>query len=202
MKFSINECIKIISLYLTDYINQDQFIELFFSNYDDFETALRDDIFWDIIDTNFTHDDERAKLETELAYYIIECYHISLQDISDSYVEKLIEERENPALCDMLSENYYPEQKEEVTIDFSNIFTHDELIELIRSKLDFPEYCTNWDAIHDMVYSVWYPKKILIVNWELLNDRFPDDAIILKRILSEAVWGCRISNKEITVEYV
>ena len=56
MKFSINECIKIISLYLTDYINQDQFIELFFSNYDDFETALRDDIFWDIIDTNFTHE--------------------------------------------------------------------------------------------------------------------------------------------------
>ncbi len=106
MRFSVNECIKIISLYLTDYINQDQFIDLFFSNYDDFEAALRDDIFWNIIDTNFTHDDEREKLETELSYYIIECCHISLQDISDSYVEKLIEERENPVLCDMLSENY------------------------------------------------------------------------------------------------
>ena len=138
MRFSVNECIKIISLYLTDYINQDQFIDLFFSNYDDFESELRDDIFWDIIDTNFTHDDEREKLETELTYYIIECYHISLQDISDSYVEKLIEERENPVLCDMLSENYYPEQKEEVTIDFSNIFTRDDLIDFLGnlSKLD------------------------------------------------------------------
>lgn len=202
MRFSVNECIKIISLYLTDYINQDQFIDLFFSNYDDFEAALRDDIFWNIIDTNFTHDDEREKLETELSYYIIECCHISLQDISDSYVEKLIEERENPVLCDMLSENYYPEQKEEVTIDFSDIFTSDELIELIRSKLDFPEYCTNWSAINDMVYSVWYPKKILIANWELLDERLPCDAIIFRRILREAVWGCFVSNEKITVEYV
>ena len=163
---------------------------------------MRDDIFWNIIDTNFTHDDEREKLETELSYYIIECCHISLQDISDSYVEKLIEERENPVLCDMLSENYYPEQKEEVTIDFSDIFTSDELIELIRSKLDFPEYCTNWSAINDMVYSVWYPKKILIANWELLDERLPDDAIFLRRILREAVWGRFVSNEKITVEYI
>lgn len=201
MKYSVNECIKIILLYLKDYINKDQFIELFFSRYDDFKAALRDDIFWNIIDTNFTHNDERVNLDTKLSRYLTECYHISMRDINDAYVENLIEEREDSVLCDMLSKNYYPEPKEEETLDFSDIFTQREVIDLVRIKLGFPESCTNWDAIHDMVYGMWYPKKIIIINWELLKDRLPDDAAFLKIILSKAVWDCRVSKKEIAVEY-
>ena len=45
MTCSVDECIVIISLYLKDYINKEQFADIVYSNIDVFETALRNDIF-------------------------------------------------------------------------------------------------------------------------------------------------------------
>ena len=100
--------------------------------------------FFSIIEADFSCKDERVKLDTKLTSYLFECYNISLDDISDSYVENIIQDRKNPLLCDMLGERYV--QKDEVTIDCSNIFSYDELIEIVKSKLEFP-ICRNLSAL-------------------------------------------------------
>ena len=196
MTCSVDECIVIISLYLKDYINKEQFADIVYSNIDVFETALRNDIFFSIIEADFSCKDERVKLDTKLTSYLFECYNISLDDISDSYVENIIQDRKNPLLCDMLGERYV--QKDEVTIDCSNIFSYDELIEIVKSKLEFPNFCSNWDGINDMLYDVLFPKKVIITNWGLLKTRLPSDALIFKDILNKAI---KINNYQLIVEY-
>lgn len=193
---SVSECIIVISLYLRDYINKEQFEDIYFSNLGVFEIALRNDIFFSILDTNFSHKDERVKLDSKLTAYLLECYHISLKDINDLYVENIIENGNNPMLCDLLNKKYI--QKDEVTIDCSNIFSHNELIEIIKSKLEFPEICSNWDGINDMLYDVLFPKKIIIINWDLLKTRLHDDAIIFEELLRKKIM---ISNYSLIVEY-
>lgn len=195
--YSVNECIKVIALYVKDYINEEQFIDIFLSNLSDFEAALNNDIFYSIIETNFTRKEERLTLDAKLISYISEYHHIALKDISDSYVENLIEEGENPVLCSILSEAYV--QKDEVTVDCSNINTRAGLMKVLISKLDFPKSCSNWDAINDMLYDVLLPKKIIIINWDILRTRLPDDAIKLKEMLNKEINICKCG---ITVEYV
>lgn len=196
MMILVNECIRIIALYIKGYINTEQFVDIFFSSFTDFEEALSNDIFYSIIETNFTRKEERLTLITKLTSYISECHHISLRDISDSYVEKIIEEGDNPILCSILKQAYV--QKDEVTIDCSKIGTQAELMNMLIRKLNFPKSCSNWDAINDMLYDVLFPKKIIIVNWDILRKRLPDDAIILKEMLNKEICICKYG---LDVEY-
>ena len=105
-------------------------------------------------------------------------------EISDDYVEKLIETNEKNEIIDILKKKY--EQKKEVLINCNKINNKLELICSIKEALNFPQHCgNNWNAIEDFIYDVILPKKIILHNWNNIKEKLPQDIMILKRILDK-----------------
>ncbi|EOD9343289.1 barstar family protein [Listeria monocytogenes] len=71
--------------------------------------------------------------------------------------------------------------KKEVTIDLKKVSTKEELQNLLKQELDFPDYYGgNWDTITGLVE---LPEKIIFEHWSDLEESIPDEANWLKEIL-------------------
>ena len=75
--------------------------------------------------------------------------------------------------------------KEIYTLDFSNVNYINEVHEIIKEGLDFPDYYgRNWDACWDCLTDmVGDPLHIELVGFEKVQSQFPRDAKILLNIL-------------------
>lgn len=74
-----------------------------------------------------------------------------------------------------------------VTFDLSTIASIRELHELMAKTLHFPEwYGPNWDAFWDVIIGlVPMPDKLRLIGWDDFAQRFPRDAFIMKKCLTE-----------------
>jgi len=74
-----------------------------------------------------------------------------------------------------------------VVFDLSQIDTVRDLHALFARTLHFPEwYGPNWDAFWDVIIGlVEMPGKLQLIGWESFRDRFPRDAWILKKCLTD-----------------
>ena len=105
-------------------------------------------------------------------------------EISDAYIENLIETNEKNEIIDILKKKY--EQKREALINCYEINSKSELIYSIKKNLNFPQHCgNNWNAIEDFIYDVILPKKIILYNWNSIKEKLPQDTMILKGILDK-----------------
>ncbi|EAE0010296.1 barnase inhibitor [Listeria monocytogenes] len=75
--------------------------------------------------------------------------------------------------------------KKEVTIDLKKVSTKEELQNLLKQELDFPDYYGgNWDAFWDTITGlVELPEKIIFEHWSDLEESIPGEANWLKEIL-------------------
>ena len=73
----------------------------------------------------------------------------------------------------------------EVTIDFSNIQSDEELHFLLKTKLNFPEYYgMNWDAFWDSITGlVEMPDRLQVTGWRHLRKTLPSDSGIFLSLL-------------------
>ncbi|BEO99550.1 barstar family protein [Fusobacterium polymorphum] len=176
--------IKIICLYLKKYISDKQFEKIFYQNIDDFENVLKEEIYWNILSSNFNKKEDIISMNTCLYNYVLKNHKSIYDEISDAYIEKLIETNEKNEIIDILKKKY--EQKKEVLINCNKINSKLELICSIKESLNFPQHCgNNWNAIEDFIYDVILPKKIILHNWSNIKDKLPQDTIILKGILDK-----------------
>jgi len=78
-------------------------------------------------------------------------------------------------------------RKESVLIDVSNVRTNEELHQLLKVSLGFPDfYGMNWAAFWDAITGlVMLPKKIRFVGWITLEDHIPKSAELLKKCLDD-----------------
>jgi ribonuclease inhibitor len=78
-------------------------------------------------------------------------------------------------------------RKREVVLDLKNVSTERELQILLKKDLDFPEYYgENWDAFWDTITGiVELPEKVIFKNWSIFEERAPNEAKDLKRILQD-----------------
>lgn len=77
--------------------------------------------------------------------------------------------------------------KDIYTLDFTNVTHYLEIHFIIRNELDFPDYYGgNWDAFWDCLTDMYgRPVHIEIIGMEVLEQKFEDDARILKETLVE-----------------
>ena len=185
------DCMKTISLYLKEYITDEQFINIFFEYINDFQQCLEKDIYLNILFTNFNSKEGKISLRTKLHDYVIN-NNLSLYEyINDSSVEHMIDSGENDVVTEILRKKY--EQKEEIRIDCSVINSQTEFITAIKRALQYPQFCgDNWDAIEDLVYDIIFPKKLVFSNWLDIEKKMPGDTAILKKILSKYNVPCII----------
>ena len=102
--------------------------------------------------------------------------------INDAYVEHMIQLNQKDTVVEMLKKKY--EKREEVEINCSMIITQSELINVIKKVLQYPQFCgNNWNAIEDLIYDIILPQKLTFINWSEMEQRLPQDTVILKSIL-------------------
>ena len=153
------KCIRNICLYLKKYISDKQFERIFYQDIDDFKSILEENIYWKILSSNFNKKEDIISMNTYLYDYVEKNYKSVYDEISDAYIEKLIETNEKNEIIDILKKKY--KQKEEVFISCCMIDTKLELIYSIKKALNYPKHCANnWDAIEDFIYDVVLPKKL------------------------------------------
>lgn len=176
------DCIRTICLYLKKYVSTEQFIDVFFEYIYDFQNSLEEDIYLNILSTNFNSKQEKIHLDTKLYHYILENNKAIYEEINDSYIERLIDLNEEDVVINLLKKKY--EKKEEVDLDCSKISTQLELIAEIKKALEYPQFCgNNWHAVEDLIYDVIFPKKLIFSNWGELKRKLPEDADILRALL-------------------
>lgn len=176
--------IRIICLYLKKYISDKQFENIFYQDIDGFKNILEEDIYWNILSSNFNKKEDIISMNTYLYNYVLKKYKLIYEEISDAYIENLIESDEDNIVIDVLKKRY--EQNKEVVINCYKINNKLELIYSIKKSLNFPRHCgNNWNAIEDFIYDIILPKKIILDNWNNIREKLPQDAIILKKILDK-----------------
>lgn len=68
-------CINTICLYLKKYLTDEQFENIFYDYIEDFQNSLEEDMYLNVLSTNFSSKQEKISLETELYNYVLEkCY--------------------------------------------------------------------------------------------------------------------------------
>ena len=79
------------------------------------------------------------------------------------------------------------QHKDIYTLDFSNVNYINEVHEIIKEGLDFPDYYgRNWDACWDCLTDmVGDPLHIELVGFEKVQSKFPRDAKIMLDILKD-----------------
>jgi len=78
-------------------------------------------------------------------------------------------------------------RKELVEIDVAEVVEPRELQLLLMRSLDFPGwYGCNWNAFWDAITGlVEMPRRLRIRGWQLLVERLPDDARLMRECLEE-----------------
>ena len=179
------KCIEIICLYLKDYISEKQFENIFFCYIELFENSLEEDIYLEILSTNFGSKEERISLQSTLKKYILNNYSAMLDNINDAYIEQKINLNEEDIITEILKKRY--EIPKEICMDCSSINSKEELISAVKKALQYPQFCgNNWDAIEDLFFDIILPKKIILHHWKQIEEKMPYDANILKNILGKS----------------
>ena len=80
-------CINTICLYLKKYLTDEQFENIFYDYIEDFQNSLEEDMYLNVLSTNFSSKQEKISLETELYNYVLENYDSVYENINDAYVE-------------------------------------------------------------------------------------------------------------------
>lgn len=185
------DCIKTICLFLKNYISEEQFITVFYEYINDFQNFLAEDIYLNILSTNFSSKEEKISLETELRNFVLDNYQSLYEIINDAYVEHMLDLDEEDIVVEMLKKKY--EKREEVDIDCSVINTQLELIVAIKNALHYPKFCgNNWNAVEDLIYDIVFPKRLVFLNWLEMKNKLPKDAEILSDILDSNNSRCVI----------
>lgn len=75
----------------------------------------------------------------------------------------------------------------EIIIDLAEIKTVQELHSKFKKELDFPDfYGMNWDAFWDSITGlVEMPEKLVLLNWNSFEIKFPKDSGILKHLTED-----------------
>ena len=78
-------------------------------------------------------------------------------------------------------------RKAVVAFDLSTIGSIRELHALMARTLHFPDwYGPNWDAFWDVIIGlVEMPERLQLIGWEGFAQRFPRDAFIMKKCLTD-----------------
>ena len=150
------DCVKTICLYLKKYISDEQFENVFYDYIEDFQKQLEEDMYLNVLSTNFSSKQEKISLETELHNYVLEYYDSMYKNINDAYIERIIASDKEDIVVKILKIRY--RKREKVDIDCSMISTRAELIDAIKQALQYPDFCgDNWDAIEDLMYDIVLP---------------------------------------------
>lgn len=198
-------CLKATALFVHGDLTSKEFTDILFANTELFTDIIFDnmgkeifgeDLYYDIIDTNFDIKEQRVSIKTKLANFLKERYPSIYNSVSDSYIEKIVEENNDDILTKILAERYI--QSELAVIDFSGVDSSENFIIKIRDALGFPMSCTNWNGVYDMIYDVMFPKKIIFRNYGDVINTLPGDFAILKEILDKKR---DIGTNEFTAEY-
>lgn len=74
-----------------------------------------------------------------------------------------------------------------IVLDLATIATVRDLHALMADVLDFPDwYGPSWDAFWDVIIGlVPMPETLRLVGWDGFEQRFPRDAWIMKKCLTE-----------------
>ena len=66
--------IRIICLYLKKYISDKQFENIFYQDIDGFQDALEEEVYWNILSSNFNKKEDIITINTYLYNYMLKNY--------------------------------------------------------------------------------------------------------------------------------
>ena len=151
---------------------------------EDFQSVLEEDMYLNVLCTNFNSKQEKISLKTELHNYVSENYNLVYENINDAYVECIIDSDEEDIVLEILKKKY--QKRDKVDIDCRMIHTQSDLIDAVKQALQYPDFCgDNWDAIKDLIYDIILPQKLILSNWHEVEKKLPQDTAVLKSILDK-----------------
>lgn len=175
--------IEIICLFLKQYLDNQQFEDLFYNELSDFEKTIDTKLFFKILETKFNSKESVISLKSALREYVEKFYQDIFNEINDAYIEKISDSDRCDAVTNIFRRRYIKEK--EIHIDCESISSKYELIHAIKCSLNFPACCgNNWDAINDLIYDIILPEVLIFKNWLNVEKAIPDDSKKLKKIFS------------------
>ena len=155
--------IEAICLYLKNHIPLDYFLEYVYEHADEAETVLGEDLFLTLISVN---PKDKVSVETMIVGLedYMKCKYLDAYNrINDAYVERVVDSERQDSLALFLREQN--KRTESIEIDISSITDEKEMIEILKKKLDFGDFCGNsWEALYDLIYDIKLPLKIVIIG--------------------------------------
>lgn len=129
--------LEIICLFVNDYLNSEQFEELFFNNIFEYEKILDNKAYLEVIDTNFDLSYKVISLKNYLKTYLITNYYNEINIINDSYVDMVVNSNRTDVVAEILKSHYT--KREIVYINCDLISNQADLIRTIKDSLQFSE---------------------------------------------------------------
>ena len=122
-------CIELICLFLNNYLAPQEFEKVFYHLLSECETILPNQLFSNILETDFRSKSDVLSLKIRLRAYINNnCYCDILDGTNDIYIEKILESARQDIVADILREK--SKRKEIVYLDCAKITSEIELISL------------------------------------------------------------------------
>jgi len=97
---------EVICLYLKKYLTDEQFKEYFYYHLDEFENDLDEDIYLEMISTNFNSREQKFDLREYLQEYIFDNCKETYENINDAYIERYIQSDNRGIIREILKSSF------------------------------------------------------------------------------------------------
>lgn len=176
-------CKIAICLYIKDYLPSNDFEDYFYNNMEIFQKELPELLYENLLCTNFSIKEQRENLRVFLNKYCSLNYADIYNQISDAYIELLIE-NDKSEISKILKMQREP--KESIIIDCTNLGTEKAFIQQLKKELNLSTSSgLNWLAMNDFLHDIVFPKKLIFINWNDFKKRLPTCAQELQKFLSQ-----------------
>lgn len=127
--------IRIFALYVNGYLNNLDFEKWIYQNLEELNNCIENDIFLELLETNFTDKKEQIHLKHILDNYLYDKHNDILINTTDSYIEKIIDNNSDDFIIKCLNKIYL--QDDSIVIDCSMIRDEYELQCILKKNSAF-----------------------------------------------------------------
>ena len=183
----INKYIEMLVLFCSSYgyINTEDFVSFAYSNIEEYEKILDEETYLSLLSASLVDKESIIALTNGVRGFVDRNYASDVDKIdNDAYVERIVESDRDDYIAKCLRKLY--ERRDKAIIDLSYVNSKEDIIKLIKESIILPQWCGDgWDAMNDILGEGNFPMVLEIKNMESLEEKFPDDADVFRKLLQK-----------------
>jgi hypothetical protein len=188
-EFGENIFIEMLILFASkeSYINADDFLKFAYAHIEEYERILDEETYLSLLSANTSNKESINELISKLRTFISKNYADPADEIAnDAYVERVAGSKRTDDVARCIQKLYI--RRDKAQMDLKDVTSRDDLIKLIKQTIILPSWCGDgWDAMNDIFGAGDFPLVLEVQNMDVLEKSLPEDAQILKKLLSRDV---------------